>query len=592
MNRGLLLKGATIVAATLIALIYLSPTLIPEDSQPGWMKKVLTKKIQPGLDLQGGLHLVYSVNVEKAVSDKADKLASEIEDRIKRDLKLEATVTREGVSDVVVKTKNPADVARLDNAFMAPNRAQLTEPSRDTATGTFRASIDENYVADIRDNAVRQAIETIRGRVDKFGVVEPTIISKGDDIVIELPGLKPQDFERIKGIIGRTAQLEFKIAADESDYIRRISELVPKESGIEADQTSWTGKNTGTPHSMYYLRGPSRDALEKFFASLPPDKQPPPELEVGYEEVQSRDEGAAAGKTTWWAYMLRRRAVITGEYLANTDWTWDQQTGQPEVLFSWDREGTNIFEKASGDNIDRKLAIILDGKVNSAPVIESKIGRDGRITLGGYGDPMARQNEAKDLVAVLRTGALPAPLTKTFETQVGPTLGRDAIESAKLAIGAGAIAVTGMMVFYYKLAGIISIIAMTLNLLYMLAILAGFEAAMTLPGIAGLGLTIGMAVDSNIIFYERIREELRAGKSPRSAVDAGFGHAFWAVFDAHVTNLVAGIVLYSYGSGPIRGFAVTLMVGIVANLFTSVWVSRAFFDFIVNRKRTVQTLSI
>jgi protein-export membrane protein SecD len=247
----------------------------------------------------------------------------------------------------------------------------------------------------------------------------------------------------------------------------------------------------------------------------------------------------------------------------------------------------------TGDNIGRKMAILLDDKITSAPVIEGRIGARGRITLGGFGDPFAMQQEAKDLVAVLRSGALPAPLRKTFETQVGPTMGRDAVDKAKFSMYVGAAAVILFMLIYYRLAGFIANIAMILNMLFMVAILAAFEASLTLPGIAGLVLTIGMAVDANIIFYERIREELRLGKSPRTAMEAGFDRAFWTVFDAHVTTFVAGVVLYSYGSGPIRGFAVTLLVGIITNLITSYWLSHWMFEAMVARRTASRaTLSI
>ena len=290
---------------------------------------------------------------------------------------------------------------------------------------------------------------------------------------------------------------------------------------------------------------------------------------------------------------MHKRAALTGEYLSNADQNWDQQTGRPEVAFELDSQGAAISERMTGDNIGRKMAIVLDDKINSAPVIEGRIGARGRITLGGFGDPFALQQEAKDLVAVLKSGALPAPLRKTFETQVGPTMGEDSVDKAKTSMYIGAAMVILFMLIYYRLSGLIANVAMMLNMLFMLAILAGFEASLTLPGIAGLVLTIGMAVDANIIIYERIREELRMGKSVRTAVDAGFARAFWTVFDAHVTNFVAGVVLYSYGSGPIRGFAVTLLVGIITNLFTSYWLSHWMFDAVVGRKGAARnTLSI
>jgi len=450
----------------------------------------------------------------------------------------------------------------------------------------------------VRDYALRQGIETIRGRVDKLGVSEPTIIKKGTDIIVELPGLKPADFERIKSIIGRTAQLEFKIVDDGSDYMTRKvapeAKKVGAALGIEVLPDEWTEKDSGKAHEDVYLRSKSRDALMKFFAGLPPDLQVPADREIGYEEMQGRgSDGEVTPDRYWRTYLLHKRAGLTGEYLQNADQTWDQQTGRPEVSYELDRQGAPLNERLTSENVGRKMAIILDEKINSAPVIESRIGARGRITLGGFGDPFRLQQEAKDLVAVLRSGALPAPLRKTFETQVGPTMGRDAVEKAKQSMYIGAAAVVLFMLIYYRLAGFIANIAMVLNLLYMLAILAGFEASLTLPGIAGLVLTVGMAVDANIIIYERIREELRLGKSVRTAVDAGFARAFWTVFDAHVTNFVAGVVLYSYGSGPIRGFAVTLLVGIVTNLFTSYWMSHWMFDGLVGRRGAQRaTLSI
>jgi preprotein translocase subunit SecD len=280
---------------------------------------------------------------------------------------------------------------------------------------------------------------------------------------------------------------------------------------------------------------------------------------------------------------------VTGEYLSAADLSWDAQTNRPEVLFSMDHQGASLMERLTTANIGRKMAIVLDDRINSAPVINDRIAGRGVITLGGFGDPLKVQQEAKDLVAVLRSGALPAPLTKSFETQVGATMGKDVVDRALLSMLVGAIAVVLFMLVYYRVSGIIAIIAMLLNMLFMVAILAGFEASLTLPGIAGLVLTVGMAVDANIIIYERIREELRAGKTARTAVEAGFSRAFWTVFDAHVTNFTAGVVLYSYGSGPIRGFAVTLLVGIASNLFTSVWMSRWMFELVLGRRGTVKT---
>ena len=586
-----LLYGAVVVLAAL----YLVPTVVPEEKQPSIIKKYFQKRIQLGLDLQGGLHLVYEVHVDKAVSDKVDRLASEVEDRLIKNKKVEGlTITREGRDDIIVAFKTPADSAKLDEELLREFRSQLDVASRDAGTGVVRLRLDQDQVEEVRDSALRQGIETIRGRVDKFGVAEPTIIRKGTDIIVELPGLKTADFERIKNIIGRTAQLEFKIVDDGSDYMRKVAALVDKASGIEVRPESWTEKETGKPHEDVYLQAKSRDVLEKFFAGLTGENAVPADHEIGYEENGVRnDAGEMTQDKNWRTLYLKRRAVLTGEYLSNADQTWDQQTGRPEVSFEFDHQGAAISERMTRDNMGRKMAIMLDDKITSAPVIEGVISSRGRITLGSFGDPFQLQQEAKDLVAVLRSGALPAPLRKTFETQVGPTMGRDSIDKAKFSMMIGAAAVILFMLIYYRLAGIVANIAMIVNMLFMVAILAAFEASLTLPGIAGLVLTIGMAVDANIIIYERIREELRAGKSPRSAVDAGFSRAFWTVFDAHVTNFIAGVVLYSYGSGPIRGFAVTLLVGIITNLVTSYWLSRWMFDVFVGRRRGAPaTLSI
>jgi preprotein translocase subunit SecD len=580
---------------TVLAVLYLGPS-IPEPYNkrvPAFVNRIFTKKIQPGLDLQGGLHLVYSVNIEKAIASKVDRIASDLEERLA--LKTKGfKIDREGRDEILFTFTPPSDAAKLDDKVLDNYRNAFDEVSRDNGTGQVRLRLDPDQVAEVKEYALRQGIETIRGRVDKFGVAEPTILKRGDDIVIELPGLKPEDFERIKQIIGRTAQLEFKLVDDGSEYMTKVAASVTQGGKITVVPEPWTDKN-GTQHNNISLRTPIRKDLEDFANGLTGELEVPKDREFGYEEIQENnpDGTEAVGKTVWRAYLLHRRASVTGEYLAAADLSWDQQTNRPEVAFTMDRQGAVLMERLTGQNVGRKMAIVLDGKINSAPEIQSQIGERGRITLGGFGDPFKVQQEAKDLVAVLRSGALPAPLTKSYETQVGPTLGVDTVSDAKWAMFIGAFAVVLFMLVYYRTAGLIANIAMVLNVVFMLAILAAFEAALTLPGIAGLVLAVGMAVDANIIIYERIREELRAGKSARSAVDAGFSRAFWTVFDAHVTNLMAAVVLYSYGSGPIRGFAVTLVIGILSNIATAVYMSRWMFELMLGRRGVVkQTISI
>jgi preprotein translocase subunit SecD len=602
MDRSWLSRAIAYTLLTVAAFVCLVPTVATwtgkDDALPGWMKKHLQKKISLGLDLQGGLHLVYEVQVDKAVSDKADRLASEIEDKLRKDKKVkDVRLDRVGISEIIARFKNPDDAKRLDREFLKSYRGQLYEDSRDAAKGEVAIKIDSDYIDEQKDYAVRQGVETIRNRVDKLAVSEPTIIRKGTDIIVELPGLKPEDFEHVKNLIGRTAQLEFKMDDDGSEYMKKLAAIAAQKKtefpGIEIGHDGWSEKDSGVQHSDVYLRAKDKAELDKFLATLTGDDAVPSDHEIGFEQVSSKDEeGTQAADKMWRTYYLHKRAALTGEYLTDAEMNWDPQSGHPEVSVQFDHEGADLFEKASAASIGRKMAIILDERIQSAPVIETRIGGGrARITMGGFGDSYQLQNEAKDLVAVLKTGALPAPLKKTFETQVGPTLGKDAVDKAKFSMAVGSIAVILFMLLYYRLSGMIADIAMVLNIVYQLAILALLGATLTLPGIAGVVLTVGMAVDANIIIYERIREELRAGKSARSAVEAGFGRAFWTVFDAHVTNLVAAIVLYSYGTGPIRGFAVTLMIGCICNLFTSVWLSRAMFDYIVGRKQQA-TLSI
>ncbi len=593
MERSWWWKAALYGAAIVLAVLYLVPTVVPEEKRPAFFQKYFKKRIQLGLDLKGGLHLVYEVNIEKAVASKVDRLANEVDDALRKK-GADFTVVRSGRDDIAITFKVPGEMGKLDDDLLKPYRRDLDVVSRDPATGTVKLKYDSDRVAEVEELALRQAIETIRNRVDAFGVAEPTIIKKGTDIVIELPGAKEKDFERIKSIIGRTAQLEFKIVDDGSEYMKKVAATVPKSGPITVAPESWTEKNAGTQHEDVYLRAKEKDKdeLTKFIAGLTGDLAVPNDRELALELMSPREVSEGTPDKYYRTYLLKKRAGVTGEYLSMADESWDEM-GRPEVSFTMNRQGAGMMEKLTGENVGRKMAVVLDEKITSAPVIESKIGERGRITMGGYGDPFKLQQEVKDLVGVLRSGALPAPLKKSFETQVGATLGQDAIDKAQFSMGIGALAVILFMLIYYRVAGLIANLAMTLNMLFMMSILAAFEASLTLPGIAGLVLTIGMAVDSNIIIYERIREELRLGKSPRTAVDAGFQRAFWTVFDAHVTNFVAGIVLYSYGSGPIRGFAVTLLVGIVTNLLTSVWISHWMFDVLVNRRGTVRsTLSI
>jgi preprotein translocase subunit SecD len=594
MERSWWWKTVGILFLTVLAVVYLLPTLLGEHRLPAWYTKYVKAKLQLGLDLQGGIHLVYEVEMDKAVSDKCDRLAADIEQQLRKDAKVAGVkLTREGRDDIVVQFAKPADLKLLDKKLMAGYRNQLTEADRNEAKGTLRLRMDEAYMKEVEDYALRQGIETIRGRVDKFGVAEPTIIAKGRDIVVELPGLTKNDFDRVKKVIGRTAQLEFKICDDANPFMKQVAAKVPEKGPITVRHESFDGKQHGTV-SYTYLQSRDKAALEQFIDNLPKLGVPVPKThEILLGEEQAKDEkGDDLPDKTWITYLMFRRAELTGDYIADAEVEWDQRTGRPEVGLTFDHTGASVFERVSGDHVGDRMAIILDSKVNSAPVLQSRIGGGrARITLGGFKDPMRLQQEAKDLVAVLRAGALPAPLRKTFETQVGPTLGGDAIQRGKWAFGIATILVVLFMIYYYRASGIIADTALIFNVLFIMAIMSAFQAALSLPGIAGIVLTLGMAVDANVLINERIREELRAGKTPRAAIETGYNRAFWTIFDSQLTTAIAGFVLLQYGTGPLRGFAVTLLIGILCSVFTGVWVTRLFFDLWVAKLKP-KTLSI
>jgi preprotein translocase subunit SecD len=314
------------------------------------------------------------------------------------------------------------------------------------------------------------------------------------------------------------------------------------------------------------------------------------EHQLGFELV--RPEPGTDQKEHWRTYYLYRAVELGGSGVSKATVGFNPTTNQPEVLVDFTRWGGRRFGELTGQNVGKKMAIILDDRVNSAPTIQTRIdGGRSSITMGG-GTRDHQQRESEDLVNVLRTGSLPAPLVEESSSEVGPLLGQDAIDKAVVAFALAICLVIIIMVFYYRMSGVLSIIALTLNISFMMALLAGFGATLTLPGIAAIVLTIGMAVDANIIIYERIREELRTGKSVKGAVDAGFSHGFSAILDGNLTTAVAAYVLYQYGSGPIRGFAVMLMIGIVCTLFTATWCTRLFFEYYVGRGRKNPTLAI
>jgi preprotein translocase subunit SecD len=518
----LVLVFVIIVAAIIYVLPSLKPALWPH------------KQINLGLDLQGGMHLVLEVDTKKALESTVERISHEIRDQLKKEHIRNVTIDRvEGIK-ISVQIKNEESIKEfrtlLDDQFK-----DLRELSNNKVDGvqTIMLDIPDNDRDQIEKLAVDQALETIRNRIDQFGVSEPDIRRQGDNrILIQLPGIK--DTQRAKDLIGKTALLEFKLVDD-------------------------------TQSVDSALKG-----------SLPP----------GREILYKIDEDPQTKRISKTPFLLKKRAVLDGSYLTDARVQIASQFNEPYVSINFDKKGARIFERITGENVNKRLAIVLDNSVYSAPVIQEKIaGGQARIT-GRF-----TTEEARDLAIVLRAGALPAPVNILEERTVGPSLGADSIRKGLISMLVGGLLVVLFMVIYYKTAGLIADVALFLNILLIGAGLAAFQATLTLPGIAGIILTIGMAVDANVIIFERIREEMALGRTPRAAVDAGYDRATLTILDANVTTLIAALVLFQFGTGPVKGFAVTLSLGVVASMFTALILSRMIFDYILmNRK--IKTLSI
>jgi preprotein translocase subunit SecD len=491
------------------------------------------KSINLGLDLQGGIHLVLGVETDKHVAAQTDRAAEDFKAALDRRGIGVKRVAREGLKSFVVELASQQgwnDAQTVASEFQTFERR-----AEDPAAGRFTMTMRDREAIRLADDAVRQGLETIRNRVDQFGVAEPTITRQGGDrILIQLPGV--QDPERAKALIGKTALLEFKLVDEKADVQAAVQGRVP-----EGDD-------------LVYQRRVDKQTKEE-------RRQP---------------------------YVVQKRALLTGGELTRADVGADPNApGNWQVAIEFTPAGTKVFGDITEQNVGRHLAIILDGNLYSAPRINERIPGGRAVITGQFS-----VDDARDLAIVLRAGALPAPVTILEERTVGPSLGADSIRQGMIAILGSAAAVFVFMLIYYRLSGLIADIALVLNLIILLACMAGFGATLTLPGIAGIALTIGMAVDTNILIFERIREELRVGKTPRSAIDAGFNRALRTIIDTHLTVMVTAAILYNFGTGPVKGFAVSLFVGLAASLFTAYFFTRLLFDVVYMGRRKVQTVSI
>jgi preprotein translocase subunit SecD len=570
------------------------------DPLPEFIRKSMPG-INLGLDLQGGLRLIYEVEVLAAVEDKRDHLGQAIVDALAERAEFKGVKMMPGAEphafDLVFPSVEMRDAKEVQD-ILKEYRESASIFSEEGAT--LHMALNEPVVDYTRELSVRQAMETVGNRIDELGLANTSVAQRDEDIIVEIPGVDPARVDRIKRIISQTARLEFKMvdAQGSQAFFTSIKDLIVADGPIELQEEQVSDGERGNVKS-YFLQakdqqnGKSGRLLLKEFMARPEVKAKlPADRAVGYEKEQGRDDANnPTPDVVWRTYYLEKTAGVTGEYIDAAAVMDDPSDGRPYVSLSFNQAGAKIFEELTGKNVKRHMAIQLDDVINSAPVINERIGGgNARITMGGYESYQSLYNQAQDLVVVLRAGALPAPLRPLTESTVGPDLGRDSIAKGQWSLMLGFISVVIFMLIYYRFSGLAANMALLVNGVLLVGILSAFGATLTLPGIAGILLTIGMAVDANVIIFERIREELRAGKSPRAAVEAGYKRAFWTVFDAQVTTFIAGVVMLQYGTGAIKGFAVTLLVGIVTSLFTSIFVSRLFLDWAT--RRSAESLSI
>jgi preprotein translocase subunit SecD len=542
---GRLLLLALVVV---LSVIFFIPSYQPfYQGLPAWLKQVMPNKgITLGLDLQGGIHLVMEVDEDRAVEIAVDRSVVSLQD-VLLDKKIPVeSVARTGPTQITIQFQNGELKAQIQK--MIDDYPIFSETESAGSANRLVWDLREAEGKRIKDSAINQALETIRNRIDQFGVSEPIVLRQGlKQIVVQLPGVKEP--KRARDLIKETALLEFKMLDEDNQAKFDLPARIPKDK--------------------------EADVLKQVEGKLPEGDQ------ILFERGVDKD----TGREYRIPYLVKKRVMLTGDVLSDAKVSIGQ-FNDPYVSITFDGKGGREFERITGDNIKKRMAVVLDNTIYSAPVIQDRI-TGGRAQITGS----FSMQEANDLAIVLRAGALPAPLKIIQDLTVGPSLGKDSIEKGVTAtLFAGAMVVIFMIV-YYRLSGVIADFALALNLLCLIGALSALNATLTLPGIAGIVLTIGMGVDSNVLIFERIREELRSGKGVRLAVDGGYDKALLTIVDSHVTTLITGVALFLFGTGPIKGFAVTLCLGIGINLFTALIGTKVIFD-LLNQRHKVGQLSI
>jgi len=540
------------------------------------LQNLRERSLSLGLDLQGGMHVTLEIGTSQLLIELADDFADESLEEVVSIAAERAFEQRTDLIDEFVAEFESRD----------PN-ARLSRYYRSDAENITRRSTNEEIVQFLknqRDEAVDRAIEIIRSRVDRYGVTEPAILKQGNNrIIVELPGV--EDEERIRNLLKGTARLEFRLAAD-PDELNNARQNIVSHFQTLAQESDEFDSNPLT--EVLETQGSNQYV---FGYAVGTDTARVNEL-INREEVQNllpRNASLMWGATPFAVQQgrdffeligVRTQIELTGDVISEARVAFDPNTNAAEVSMTMDSEGARRWARITGANIGRPVAIVLDGFVYSYPTVQTRI-NNGRSSISGLGGV----EEAEDLVNILLSGALPAPLEIIEERTVGATLGEASIRAGFFSVVFGLLVVAFFMVAYYHVGGAIADLALLLNIIFILGILAGFQATLTLPGIAGIVLTIGMAVDANVLIFDRIREELRAGKTLRAAIDNGYSNAMSAIIDANVTTFFVGIILYSFGVGPIKGFAVTLMAGIAASLFSAIVITRVIIDYLTSEKK-------
>jgi len=518
-------KTWLILTVLIVSLMGALPNLM---TPPSWWPTALSKPMNLGLDLKGGIHLVLEVDVDKAVSHGVEGDIDTARQALRKEKIRYRKLAAEGNTlNIVIKNSDEVAAAEkiLADAF---NSYTIT-----VTDNSFTLVLKESMAEETRKLAVEQAIEVIRGRIDALGTTEPVIVKQGERrILIQIPGF--EDSARAKDLIGRTAQLQFKLVDEKGDLDRALSGQLPSGDII-----------------MY---GPE----------------------------QSRN-----GQTYRQPYLLKKRTELSGSEIADARVSIDSQFNEYAVTLKFNSKGARKFDKLTAAHVGERFAIILEDVVTSAPVIRERIAGGSAQITGSF-----TPEEAHDLAIILRAGALPAPVKVVEERSIGPSLGQDSIEQGMNSIIFGSILVLIFMGIYYRMFGLVANLALVFNMLLILAAMSIIGGTLTLPGIAGIVLTIGMAVDANVLIFERIREELRLGKTPLAAIDGGYDKALSTIVDANITTLIAAIVLFQFGSGPVKGFAITLSVGILASMFTAITVTRGVVALSTAKRGRIEKLSI